>query len=202
MDVLIASNNSGKVERYRSLIGHTTHNVRFRTPAEVGIPPQDCEETSTTLHENAELKAHAYFGVTDLPILANDTGFWIEPEGLIDAPKRIGLAGRDEKELTQEEITAQLITFWKEKATMYGGRVNAAWREVYVLLFPDGEMRMQEVERPVILTNREHGTAHPQLPVRGLYISKASGKPALEHTPEDELLELRPIVDAFEILFA
>ncbi len=50
--------------------------------------------------------------------------------------------------------------------------------------------------RPVILTDEVRGEVDPYLPVRGLYIAKASGKHALEQSEEEELMELQPITDA------
>jgi len=48
----------------------------------------------------------------------------------------------------------------------------------------------------VILTDREFGKAHLQMPVRALYISKTTNKPAIQHTKEEEILEMKPVIDA------
>jgi hypothetical protein len=131
-----------------------------------------------------------------MPILANDTGFWVDGEGLIDAPKRKALKGTNEESLTKEAIATSLLKFWKGIAKHHGGRVNAAWIEEFVLLDPDGTMHTTESRREVILTDHAFGEAHVQMPVRALYISKVTNKPSIRHTKEEELLELKPITDA------
>ena len=128
--------------------------------------------------------------------MSNDTGFWVKGEGLVDAPKRIALAGRDEKSLSKEEIFQYLNNFWKNIATKHGGEVDAAWVEAFVVLDPDGTIHKAQSRREVLLTNREFGTPHIQFPMRGLYISKATNKPAVLHTAAEELIELAPVTEA------
>lgn len=196
MNILLATNNQGKVERFRNLITHTGLDITIQTPKDLGIDVIDVEENAKTLADNAELKARAYFGKVDMPILANDTGFYVEGEGLVDAPKRAALQGANENELTTEQISEKLSTFWKGIATKYGGEVDAAWVEAFVVLYPDGTLRKSDSRREIVLTNREFGKPHIQMPVRALYYSKVTGKPSLQHSPEEELIELRPIIDA------
>lgn len=194
MKVLIATNNAGKVERYRKLLRDT--DIELVTPKDLGIEPEDVEENGKTLAENAELKARAYFGKTDLPILANDTGFYVEGEGLVEAPKRLALGDRLEKELTQTEIAEALQEFWKSIATKYGGEVDAAWPEAFVLLYPNGSLKKVESRREILLTDKEFGPLHLTMPLRPLYISKMTGKPAIQHTLAEEDYELTPVRDA------
>lgn len=194
MKILVATNNLGKVDRYRRLLRNT--DIELCTPSELGIDVQEVVEDGKTLQENAERKARAYLGKTDLPILANDTGFYVEGEGFVDAPKRIALTKRGEKELTQREVAEAMRDFWKSIATKYGGRVDAAWIEEFVLLLPDGTLHTTPCRREVVLTNTVHGKTHLQLPIRALYISKTTGKPSVLHTPEEEDEELLPVRDA------
>lgn len=201
-EILLSSNNEGKILRYQSLLKRAEMNVVLHTPRELGIPEIAVEEAGQTLAENAELKVRAYFGKTHLPILSNDTGFWVEGEGLVVTPKRSSLNGRDAKELSKAEIAESMIAFWKNIARAHGGRVAAAWIEEFALLTPGGELRRASSRREVILTDTMFGESHMELPVRALYISKATGKPAVRHTPEEELLELQPNIDALRKVFA
>jgi inosine/xanthosine triphosphate pyrophosphatase family protein len=199
--VLLASNNQGKVERYKNLITMAGLLVEIVTPAEVGIEEVDVIEDGQTLAENAEKKATAYLGKTDLPILANDTGFWLETEGFVDAPKRFALEGQTESSLSKAEIADKLVSFWQEKARANGGRVDAAWVEAFVLLQPDGTKKAAKARREVILTDTIFGEPHIQMPVRALYISKTTNKPATVHTAAEELEEMQPVVVALKELF-
>lgn len=196
MKVLLASNNEGKVERFRSLLSYTSMDVVVCTPSDVGIEEIAVEENGITLDENAERKCRAYVGKVDMPIFSNDTGFYVEGEGLVDAPKRKALGGMREDDLTQSEITERLIQFWKGVATKYGGSVDAAWVEAFVAIYPDGHVQRADSRRDVTLTNQEFGVAHPQLPVHALYYSKATNRPSILHTEEEYLLEMRPVIHA------
>jgi len=191
MKVLVATNNAAKLERYRKLLRGTL--IELLSPLELGIESVEVEETGKTLAENALLKARAYLGKTELPILANDTGFWVDGEGLIDAPKRTALAGKDEHSFTIEELSNLMFEFWRQKAVARGGVVDAAWVEDFALLMPDGTHRIENSRREVILTDTKHGDAHLQFPMRTLCISKSSGKPSVQNTPEEEEEELAPV---------
>jgi inosine/xanthosine triphosphate pyrophosphatase family protein len=196
MKVFLATNNEGKVERYKNLIQSIDASAEVYTPHDLHLDAIDVTENGKTLAENARLKANAYFGKVDMPILSNDTGFYVEGDGFVDAPKRIALGEADEKSLSKEQIAEKLLNFWKEVATRHGGKVDAAWVDSFVALYPNGEMKEAEARREVVLTNTELGTPHMQMPVRALYYSKITNKPAAQHSPEEELLEMKPISDA------
>ena len=194
--LFLATQNEAKVERFKALIASTGLQFDFFTPKDLGLENVDAAETGATLADNAEIKARAYFGQVAMPILANDTGFWVEGEGLIDAPKRTALGEADEQDLSKEQIAEALLRFWKDVAGKHGGKVDAAWVEVFVLLMPDGLLHSAESRREVILTDQEFGDAHIQMPVRALYISKSTNKPSIQHSPEEELVEMKPVSDA------
>ncbi len=153
------------------------------------------------IDKNATLKAQAYASSTDFPILANDTGFWVHGEGFILAPKRTALLNQHPStNLSQTEIAQAMLAFWKGVAQKHGGRVDATWIESFVILHPDGTLHCVESRRELLLTDQEFGQSHPDMPLRALYISKATGKPALNHTESEELLEMRPVMDALVAL--
>ncbi|OHA08808.1 MAG: hypothetical protein A3B37_00455 [Candidatus Sungbacteria bacterium RIFCSPLOWO2_01_FULL_59_16] len=200
--IFLATKNEGKIQRFRNLLDHAGLDVEICTPKDFGLENIEAEEKGKTLAENAEIKVRAYFGKVNMPILANDTGFWVDGEGLVDAPKRMALGEKDERELTKEEIAKSLLEFWKGIARKHGGKVDAAWIEAFVLLDPDGQIHVAESRREVVLTDQTFGEAHIQMPVRALYISKMTNKPAIQHTKEEELLELKPVTDALSKILA
>ena len=198
MKILLATNNNAKIERFKKLINHIDSNIELFSPYEIGIDPVDVEENGKTLIENALLKANAYLGKTDMAILSNDTGFYVEGDGFVDAPKRKALEGINEKELSEEEISKKLLNFWKGVATKHGGKVDAAWIEAFVLLYSSGEAKKAESRREIVLTDQEFGTPHIHMPVRALYYSKITNKPSILHTEEDEIIEMKPVIDALK----
>src|SRR3989338_1970588 len=189
--LFLGTHNRAKIERFKNLLSTTGLELEIYTPEDLNLKNVEVQENGKTLAENAELKARAYLGKVDMPILANDTGFWVEGEGLVDAPKRKALGKTDEKQLTKEEIAKALLEFWRSIAKKHGGKVDAAWIEAFALLDPDGTMHTAESKREVILTDQIFGEAHVQMPVRALYISKATSKPGIQHTAEKEIFELQ-----------
>ena len=200
--LFLGTHNQAKIERFKNLLSTTGLELEIYTPEDLNLKNVEVQENGKTLAENAELKARAYLGKVDMPILTNDAGFWVEGEGLVDAPKRIALGKTDEKSLTEEELAGAQLEFWKNVARRHGGCVNAAWVDVFVLLDLNGTVRTAESKREVILAETEFGKAHIHMPVRALYISKATNKPAIQHTKEEEFLELKPVTDALSKLLS
>ncbi len=171
-------------------------------PKEIGILQDDVVEDGATIQENAERKANQIAKKTALPVLADDSGFFINGAEIDPvAVKRNALAGTDEKTLTIEEIAELMQKYYKNIASSYGGKVEAEWRNALCFVRPDKRTVCAEAIRPVILTDESHGKVDPYLPLRGLYISKATGKYVLEQTEAEEIQELQPIVDGVKRIF-
>jgi XTP/dITP diphosphohydrolase len=76
MDLLIATSNPGKVREYYELLGNLP--LQLRGLNDVGLGGMDVEESGATLEANAELKAQAYAQASGLPVLADDTGLFVD----------------------------------------------------------------------------------------------------------------------------
>jgi XTP/dITP diphosphohydrolase len=74
-DLLIATNNRGKLAEFRELLGSLPANIRAM--AEVGIIAE-VEEPGSTFADNAAIKASAYARLANLPALADDSGLMID----------------------------------------------------------------------------------------------------------------------------
>ncbi len=198
-EVLLATNNQGKVVRYRKLAKEIDENIVLHTLNDLNVNTKEIEENGT-LEENSKKKAEVYLGEVSVPIIANDSGFYVEGMGLIKNPKRVALK-TDESNLTKEEIYSEVLNYWRNVAKSYGGEVDAAWVDVFSIVLPDGRFYTAEARREIILTDKVFGEPHIQFPVRALYISKKTNKPAILHTDEEELIEISPIKEALENLF-
>jgi non-canonical purine NTP pyrophosphatase, rdgB/HAM1 family len=73
--VLIASNNQGKIREIKTLLAD--FDVRIRTLKDLGITV-DVPETGTTFKENASLKAEALSKKTHLITIADDSGLSVD----------------------------------------------------------------------------------------------------------------------------
>ena len=73
MDIVLASNNSGKLAEMREMLSEEHYNIR--TPAEFGLGSP--EETGKTFVENSIIKARHASLHTGLPSIADDSGLCI-----------------------------------------------------------------------------------------------------------------------------
>ena len=75
MDIIIASNNKGKINEYRNILGALGYNVYSQSEKNINI---EVEETGTTFEENAILKAQAIYDKTHERVLSDDSGLEVE----------------------------------------------------------------------------------------------------------------------------
>jgi hypothetical protein len=194
MQILVATNNQGKLNRVRQLLTDT--GTTCLSPSDLGIPVTETKEGSD-LRENSERKARAYEKKTDLPILGMDTAFFISGEALDPAKvRRNALHGRDESTMMPDEIGLAMVNFYREIVEKRGENIPSYWEDAFALVLPDGSVRHESGRRLVTLTSQVHGKINPALPLRSLYIVEATGKYANEQSPEEELLELKPYKEA------
>jgi XTP/dITP diphosphohydrolase len=77
--ILLGSNNQGKREELRVLLGGTA-NLELITPADLNLSI-NVDEGGVTYKENAILKAKAFAEASGLPSLADDSGLEVEALG-------------------------------------------------------------------------------------------------------------------------
>lgn len=75
-DLLVASQNKGKIKEYARLLVDTPYNIIGL--ADVGLGDMDVEETGDTFHANAQLKAEAYGKASGRLTLADDSGLVVD----------------------------------------------------------------------------------------------------------------------------
>ncbi len=81
MDLIVASNNRGKIREYKDIL--QLPGIRVFSQAEKGLHVE-AEETGSTFEENAVLKARAVFERACCPVISDDSG--LEVEALCGAP--------------------------------------------------------------------------------------------------------------------
>ncbi len=200
--VLLATTNKAKIERIRKLLKASQPEFRVDIPTDLGLEAIEVEEGNDLL-ENARAKARAYHGKTESRIIGMDAGFFIEGEKLDPAlVKRNALDGHEEREFSQHEIGQAMLEYYRSLAREHGGQVEANWKDVFVMVLPDGTEKIAEAVRPVVLASEVHGEVNDFMPLRSLYYSKDTGKYAAEATEEDEKRELEPVSRALREMIA
>jgi XTP/dITP diphosphohydrolase len=84
VNLLVASNNSGKVKEFRSLLGSTFSVIGPQDSQFRDRPLPNVEENGATYYENALKKALEYHSIYSMPVLADDSG--LEVDKLDGAP--------------------------------------------------------------------------------------------------------------------
>ncbi len=78
MELIIASNNQGKVREYRDILTPLGFQVFSQGEKDIRL---EVEETGTTFEENALLKARAIHALTRCPVISDDSGLEVEALG-------------------------------------------------------------------------------------------------------------------------
>ena len=73
-ELIIASHNQGKIEEFRQLL--SPYGVTVYAATDLNLP--DVEETGTTFHENATLKAETLSKLSGKACLADDSGLCVD----------------------------------------------------------------------------------------------------------------------------
>lgn len=73
-DLIIASNNKGKIKEYKFILEPLGFNVLSQSEAGIDI---EVDETGTTFEENSLLKAKAIYEITHKNVIADDSGLEI-----------------------------------------------------------------------------------------------------------------------------
>lgn len=105
MDLIIASNNTGKIKEFKNILEPLGYNVISQSEKNINI---EVEETGTTFEENAILKAQAIYDKTHKCVLSDDSGLEVEAlnnEPGIYSARYKGLKTDEEK---RQEILKEL----------------------------------------------------------------------------------------------
>jgi len=199
---LYATGNAVKIDRANLVLQSLGADITVSELEDV----VDVEETGSTPLECALQKLEAYKGrdITT-PIITSDTAVYFENQDFDSTKVRraaIEQAGKVESEMSSMEIAEEMIHFYKALATKEGGKVEFYYIDAFAVLFPGGEIKTFEYRREYILTDVHEGDIHEYVPMRGLYISKVTGKRAHETTQEDHMKEFACQAEAFAELFS
>lgn len=101
MDLIIASNNKGKIKEFKNILEPMGFEVYSQGEKNINI---EVEETGTTFEENASLKAQAIYDRTHSCVLSDDSG--LEVDALNNEP---GIYSARYKGLKTDEARRQAI---------------------------------------------------------------------------------------------
>ena len=97
MDIIIASNNQGKIREFKKILEPIGYTVISQKEAGINI---EVDETGTTFRKNSELKARAIYEITHKAVLADDSGIeidYLNGEPGVYSARYMGLSTDEEK---------------------------------------------------------------------------------------------------------
>lgn len=128
MDIMVATNNQGKVKEIKSML--SPHNVMSQGEAGINI---EVEETGDTFEENAFLKARALKKYTDSAIIiADDSGLMVD---YLNGEPGVYSARYAGENTTPEQGMEKLLK--NLDGVPFEGR-TAHFKTVVALIMPDG----------------------------------------------------------------
>jgi XTP/dITP diphosphohydrolase len=146
-NLLIASNNAGKVREFRELLAGCGWEVV--APADVGVA-LEAEETGASYEANARIKARAFADASGLPALADDSGLEVDALGGEPGPlhHEKGWDGGDNDERIR--ILLRALEGQTDR--------RARFRAVIVVAFPDGRELVAEGDCEGEITRAPEGS--------------------------------------------
>ena len=122
MKVLIASHNMGKVTEFKKILNNL--GFEFMTLNDFH-EVEEPEETGLTLNENSLIKAKYYFDLFKIPVIADDTGLFIEDlngEPGINAARYSGYGDKENRKLVLQKLNGKMSNAYFETVlTFYDG---------------------------------------------------------------------------------
>ncbi|RJO62503.1 MAG: XTP/dITP diphosphatase [Dehalococcoidia bacterium] len=131
--LLLATNNRGKLEELRQLLGSVSFDLT--SPAQAGLA-LNVDESGRTYAANARLKARAFARVSGLLTVADDSGLEVDALGGAPGVLSSRYAGPDASD-------SQRVAFLLSKLEGIPREKRAArFRCVMAIALPNGEVRM------------------------------------------------------------
>ena len=129
--LLIATNNRGKIQEFRALLQDVPYELV--APADIQLK-LDVEESGSTYHENAKLKAQAFSAASGLLALADDSGLEVDALGGAPGIHSSRYAGPTAADINKVDyLLSKLQGVPEEKR-------SARFRCVIAIAKPDGQV--------------------------------------------------------------
>lgn len=136
-ELLVATNNPGKIREYEELLDGLVNSVEIVFPGGLGLA-LEVEEAGETFEENARIKALAYAGVSGRLTLADDSGLEVDALGGAPGVYSARYAGPD---ASDSDRYRKLLSALQD---IPAGKRTARFRCVIAVAQPDGTVDTAE----------------------------------------------------------
>ncbi len=195
--IYLATGNKQKIERAKKIFAKINPELIIEQ-----VPDYvDVAEVGKDGLEISKKKLAPYENKYDYPVLAQDTCFFFDGQEFDPTKvKRIALGDAKEEDLSQEEIAEKMKDYYSNLAKESGDKKEFYFEDNWTMLMVDGSYKQTKYNREYILTDQMQGELDIFMPIRSLYIVKATGKSKYEQTEEEYFKEFAPQIDAFREL--
>lgn len=145
MRLLFATGNENKYQLMKRRLKEI-EEVEVIIPKHIDLKI-NVEEDGETAEENAIKKAKAYYEKTKLPIIAEDSGLWVENFSKAEQPGLFVKRINGKEDLTDEEILKCYI----EKLNKVGGKSNARYKTGIAVINEDGKIFSKTVDEKIFI---------------------------------------------------
>ena len=135
MRFVLATNNPGKINEMREIL--PGFGIEFMTRKDIGIDVE-IEETGTTFHENALLKAKAICALSGLPSIADDSGLIVDALGGAPGVYTSSFGGEDLSDAERYNYLLQKLENKEQRGAKFVCTIACA--------FPDGKVILAQGE--------------------------------------------------------
>lgn len=147
-EIIVATNNAGKAVEYEELF--LPLKIKIKTLKDFPELPE-IEETGTTFEENALIKAHAVAKITNLPVVADDSGLMINALNGEPGVYSARYAGDHDDQANIDKVLANL----KDVAPVDRG---ASFHTALVAVKPNGDQLLAHGDVEGVILDEQRGT--------------------------------------------
>jgi XTP/dITP diphosphohydrolase len=168
--ILFGTTNPSKIDIIRAFLEGLP--IELLTPADMGIHLAVREDGSST-EENAEIKARAYYAVTQVPSLGIDAGLTI---GGFAAEKQPGVFVRRIFGADQEVSDQQMLEYYIGELKQMGGQSVAYWKVATALTLSPSITFVDTYHFEALLLSQPSPKLNPGTPLSSLMVDPRSGR--------------------------
>ncbi len=172
--VLIATTNIGKFNIYKAVFDEL--DIECTNLKELGIT-LEVEENGKDEVENAVIKAKAYHEITNMPVLANDSGLVIDKFSAENQPNAM-VRRFNGKELSDQE----LLEIYIQKLNEVGGASTGHYNVALAIINERGELFTEVFQPKRYFVSKPSPVVNKGVPLSSLAYDSVSGKYMSEMT--------------------
>ncbi len=177
--VLIATNNGAKVALYSEVLKEI--GLEAVSPKELGLAVE-VEENGKDEIENATIKALAFHKASGLPVIANDSGLYIDKFSDADQPKLL-VRRFGGKERTDEDM----IDIYVSKLKAVGGESDGHYNVGLAVIDADGNLFTKEFKPKRHFVSTPSEKRIKGFPLSSIAFDKKTNKYLSEMTPAEKI---------------